>query len=86
MDFFTPDNEGGGFARVRTNGKTRVRIKNLLLVMGPGRGLAEAGGSRGSYWNAENIEDAKSRVVDFIYTRLSAPFPDVVVRANLPSR
>ena len=54
--------------------------------MGPGRGLAEAGGSRGSYWNAENIEDAKSRVVDFIYTRLSAPFPDVVARANLPSR
>ncbi|CAL1137444.1 unnamed protein product, partial [Cladocopium goreaui] len=47
VDFFTPDNEGGGFARVRTNGKTRVRIKNLLLVMGPGRGLAEAGGSRG---------------------------------------
>lgn len=86
VDFFTPDNEGGGFARVRTNGKTRVRIKNLLLVMGPGRGLAEAGGSRGSYWNAENIEDAKSRVVDFIYTRLSAPFPDVVARANLPSR
>jgi hypothetical protein len=86
VDFFTPDNEGGGFARVRTNGKTRVRIKNLLLVMGPGRGLAEAGGSRGTYWNAENIEDAKSRVVDFIYTRLSAPFPDVVARANLPSR
>eukprot|EP00913_Durusdinium_trenchii_P034552 g32324.t1 len=78
IDFFTPSaGARGAFARVRTHGRTKVRIKNLLLVTGAGRGLAEAGGSYGSYWTAEKIFEAKSRVVELIYKRLSAPFPDL---------
>ena len=84
MDFFTPEaNSVGAFPRVRT-GRTKIRIKNMLLVMGPGRGLAEAGGSHGSYWKAgRDIEEAKARVVDLIYRRISAPFPDVATRTAM---
>jgi len=79
IDFFTQSASTGAFARVgrgQTNARTKVRIRNLLLVLSPGRGLAEAGGSHGTYWKAGNLQEGKAAVVDLILRRLSAPFPD----------
>lgn len=45
-------------------------------MLGAGRGLAEAGGSRGSYWQVEQVLEAKARVVDLLFKRVSAPFPE----------
>lgn len=79
IDFFTQSASTGAFARVgrgQTNARTKVRIRNLLLVLSPGGGLAEAGGSHGTYWKAGNLQEGKAAVVDLILRRLSAPFPD----------
>lgn len=46
-----------------------LRTARSVQVTGAGRGLAEAGGSYGSYWTAEKIFEAKSRVVELIYKR-----------------
>lgn len=86
IDFFTHESATytGAFARVgrgQPHARTKVRIRNLLLVLSPGRGLAEAGGSHGSYWKAGNLQEGKARVVDLICRRLSAPFPDKMRRS-----
>lgn len=84
IDFFT-QSASGAFARVgrgQTHARTKVRIRNLLLVLSPGRGLAEAGGSHGTYWKAgSNLQEGKAAVVDLICRRLSAPFPDRLRRS-----
>eukprot|EP00929_Paragymnodinium_shiwhaense_P072588 TRINITY_DN36844_c0_g1_i4.p1 TRINITY_DN36844_c0_g1~~TRINITY_DN36844_c0_g1_i4.p1 ORF type:complete len:1679 (-),score=376.22 TRINITY_DN36844_c0_g1_i4:146-5182(-) len=51
---------------------THIEVKNLLLLVGPGDGLAEAGGlgTAGEYWNHENVIDAKSKLVDLICKHL----------------
>lgn len=60
----------------RVRGRTKIRIKNMLLLFGPGPGLAEAGeGEPGSYWQYDSVLAAKSRVIDLICQRLTVPFP-----------
>ncbi|CAE7226332.1 unnamed protein product, partial [Symbiodinium sp. KB8] len=60
----------------RVRGRTKIRIKNMLLLFGPGPGLAEAGeGEPGSYWQYDSVRAAKSRVIDLICQRLTVPFP-----------
>ncbi|CAE7247537.1 unnamed protein product [Symbiodinium natans] len=80
VDFFSADTtkELGrpiAFAP-RVRGRTKIRIKNMLLLLGPGPGLAEAGeGEPGGYWQYDRVAAAKSRVVDLICQRLTVPFP-----------
>lgn len=63
--------------KARQSGKdpSKLLVKNMLLLIGPGEGLAEAGGmaKETSYWTHHNVLEAKSRLVDIICRRLSAP-------------
>ncbi|CAE7769230.1 unnamed protein product, partial [Symbiodinium pilosum] len=80
IDFFSADTtkEFGrplAFAP-RVRGRTKIRIKNMLLLLGPGPGLAEAGEKEpGSYWQYDSVLAAKQNVVDLICQRLTVPFP-----------
>ena len=59
----------------RQEPRTLARVKNLLVLSGPGPGLAEAGGlaTPSVYWNFENVLQKKSNFIDLISKRLSMP-------------
>lgn len=62
---------------------TDVSLRNLLLIFGPGRGLAEAGGLApdASHWEYENVLRAKAALIDLLQRRLP-PFVRSSTQAN----
>lgn len=62
---------GQGLRRKSGKGKdmaTSLTIKNMLFIVEPGKGLAEAGGLElaGQYWNYEDVLKAKSQLVELM--------------------
>eukprot|EP00439_Symbiodinium_sp_Y106_P022618 s5901_g2.t2 len=60
----------------RTHGRTRIRVKNLLLVLGPGPGLSSCPNKGGAHWHHQTVLAAKWRVVKMICQRLTVPVVD----------
>lgn len=59
---------------VKERKATQVRVKNLLLLVAPGPGLAEAGGlGPQGYWTFENAVEMKSNLIELLAKRMSAP-------------